>query len=138
MIANQMRTNQLGLAATAWYLGLLEAVEAKDIGRFAGYLADDIDMRINGAPSIAGKEAVVEQLSAEWQRFRGVNHELLNILGDDAGFVSESLHHYDRHDGTRVTTRAAVFTERSADGHVASIRIYSDAVTDHRPEEAGS
>ena len=128
MIANQMRINQLGLAATAWYLGFLEAVEAKDIGRFAGYLADDIDMRINDAPSIAGKDAVVEQLRAEWRCFRSINHELLNILGDDAGFVSESLHHYDRHDGTQVTTRAAVFTERGIDGTVASIRIYSDAL----------
>ena len=130
MIANQMRTNQLGLAATAWYLGFLDAVEAKDIGRVADYLADDVDMRINDAPSIEGKVAVVEQLRAEWRHFKGITHEVLNILGSDAGFVSESLHHYDRHDGTQVTTRSAVFTERGTNGQAASIRIYSDAPPD--------
>ncbi|MGI9450277.1 MAG: nuclear transport factor 2 family protein [Geminicoccaceae bacterium] len=128
MIANQMRTNQLGLAATAWYLGFLDAVEAKDIGRVADYLADDVDMRIIDAPSIEGKAAVVEQLGRQWRQFEGVTHEVLNILGSDTGFVSESLHHYARHDGTRMTARAAVFTGRSVEGTVASIRIYSDGL----------
>lgn len=143
MIANQMRTNQLGLAATAWYLGFLDAVEAKDIGRFAGYLADDIALRINDAPSIEGKAAVVDQLQAEWQHFGRVTHEILNILGSDTGFVSESRHHYDQHDGTQIIACAAVFTERSADGFIASIRIYSEALPvpavlpDRRLEEAG-
>lgn len=143
MIANQMLTNQLGLAATAWYLDFLDAVEAKDISRLADYLSDDIAFRVNDAPSIEGKAAVVEQLQAQWQHFRGVTHEVLNILGSDAGFVSESLHHYDQHDGTKITARAAVFTERGADGSVASIRIYSDALPvpacapHYRLEEAG-
>ncbi len=128
MITNRMRTNQLGLTATAWYLDVLDAVEAKNIRRFAGYLADDIDMRINDAPSIEGKKAVVGQLRLQWQHFRGVTHEVLNILGSDTSFVSESLHHYDRHDGTLVTVRTAVFTERRADGFVASIRIYNEAL----------
>lgn len=129
MITNPMRKNQLGLAATAWYLNVLDAVEAKDIGRFAVYLAGDIDMRINDALSIEGKAAVVERLRHEWRHFKGVTHEVLNSLGSDTGFVSESLHHYDRHHGTQVTARMAVFTERSTDGFVASIRIYSDAMT---------
>ena len=38
MIANQMRTNQLGLAATAEYLDFLDADEAKDVGR-EGFVA---------------------------------------------------------------------------------------------------
>ena len=143
MIANQMRTNQLGLAATAWYLGFLDAVEAKDIGRVANYLADDVDMRINDAPSIEGKAAMVEQLRRQWRHFKDVTYEVLNILGSDAGFVSELLHHYARHDGTQVTTRAAVFIGRSAEGTFASIRIYTDVLPvplglrDHRLEETG-
>ena len=142
MIANQMRTNQLGLAATAWYLDFLDAVEAKDIGRVADYLADDVDMQINDAPSIEGKAAVVDPLRRQWRQFKGITHEVLNILGSDAGFVSESLHQDARRDGTQITTRAAVFTGRSAEETVASIRIYSDALPvppglpDHRLEEA--
>lgn len=31
MITNHMRTNPLGLTATAWYLDVLDAVEMKDI-----------------------------------------------------------------------------------------------------------
>ena len=86
---------------------------------------------------------VVDQLKAQWQHFRCVTHEILNILGSDTGFASESLHHYDQHDGTQITARVVVFTERSVGGLVASIRIYSKTlpvpagVPDHRLEEAG-
>lgn len=122
MIMNRIHRNQLGLAATAWYLGYLEALESKDIGRYA----DDIDMRFNDAPPIEGKSAVVDQLGSEWRGFEVITHEVLNILGSDMGFDAESLNHYDRHDGRRITARTVVFTNRNDEGAVAAIRVYSD------------
>jgi len=126
MIMNRVQTNQLGLAATAWYLGYLEALESRDISRYANYLADDVDMRFNDAPPIEGKKAVIDNLDSQWRCFDGIIHEVLNILGSDMGFVAESLNHYTKHDGQRITARTVVFTDRNDNGSVAAIRVYSD------------
>lgn len=126
MIMNRLRTNQLSLAATDWYFRYLDVLEAKDINRHADYLADDVAMQFNNSSTVEGKAAVVDLLDRRWRRFRSISHEMLNIIGSDRGFVSESLNHYTRHDQTTVTARAVVFTDRNADGSIASVRVYSD------------
>ena len=122
-----LRINQLSDAATNWYQEYLAALDARDIGRYAEFLADDVSVQFNNAPSTKGKKAVTEMLGAYWQSFAGLEHDLTNIYGDDRHFVLEALNKYERHDGGDVTVRAVAFTDRNESGFVTSVRIYADA-----------
>ena len=126
MITSNLRTNQLSEAATNAYLAYLAALDAKDIDRYAGFLADDVSIQFNNAPAVDGKAAVVAMLGGYWQSFKSIEHDLTNIYGSDRAYVLEALNHYERHDGKKVTVRAVAFTDKNDDGFVTSVRIYGD------------
>lgn len=126
MIVSSLRRNALSPAAYAWYLDYLAALDARDVEAYAKRLADDVSVSFNNQPAIVGKPAAVAMLGGYWQSFAGLEHELLNIFGDDSSFVLEALNHYVRLDGRRVTTHAVAVTERNAAGLVTSARIYAD------------
>jgi ketosteroid isomerase-like protein len=128
MITTSLRVNELGAAATDWYLGeYLAAMDALDAERYADFLADEVSVQFNNAPAVQGKQAVTAMLSGYWQSFAAIEHEPLNIYGSDERFMLEALNHYVRHDGRKVTTRAVALTDRDAEGKVTSVRVYADA-----------
>lgn len=73
-----------------------------------------------------GKEAVMQGLAGYWTTFTSLEHDLLNIYGDDSSFVLEALNYYQRNDGKAVTVRAVAFTDRNEEGLVTSVRFYTD------------
>lgn len=126
MITRNLRINQLSENAYERYLAYLEALDARDIDAYAVFLADDVSIQFGNSEPVAGKGNVVEMLSGYWQSFAVIEHDLINIYGDDNAYVLEAENHYRRHDGKRVTVRAVAFTDTGADGLVTSVRIYGD------------
>ena len=126
MITSNLRINQLSEIATKKYLEYLSVLDAKDIGKYATFLAEDVSIQFNNGPQVNGKQAVVGMLGDYWQSFKSLEHDLTNIYGSDKAFVLEALNHYERHDGQRVTINAVAFTDKNDEGLVTSIRIYGD------------
>ena len=75
---------------------------------------------------ISGKMGVVKYLEQYWRTFESVEHELLNIYGNDEAFVLEAMNDYKRNDGKMVQVRAVAFTDLDERGKVRSVRLYSD------------
>jgi ketosteroid isomerase-like protein len=126
MKTKDLRINQLSPTAYEWYLKYLEALDALDIEAYGKFLAQDCFVQSNNSPPMEGKDIVMQGLSEYWTTFARLEHDLLNIYGDDSSFVLEALNHYKRNDGKLATIRAVAFTDRNEEGLVASIRFYTD------------
>lgn len=126
MQIKNLRINQLTPEGYDWYKDYLAALDAKDIGRYGSFLADDCTLIMNNATPLEGKEAILEGLSHYWQAFGNLEHDLLNIYGTDQAFMLEALNHYKRLDGKLVTLRAVALTDRNEAGDVISVRLYTD------------
>ena len=126
MKTSQLHINQLPAATYEWYLDYLEAIDTRNVEKYATFLANDCEMQTNNFPVVAGKTAIIEGLTQYWQSFASVEHDLLNIYGTDNAFMLEALNHYLRHDGKSVTLRAVAMTDRDSSGLVTSVRLYTD------------
>lgn len=126
MITNNLRINQLSGAAYQSYLRYLEALDAKDIERYAEFLSPDVSITFGNAPAVEGKDAVVGMLKSYWQSFKSIEHDLLNIYGTDRNYVLEAFNHYERDDGQKVSVRAVAFTDVDQTGLVSAIRVFGD------------
>lgn len=84
-------------------------------------------MQMNNDVPVRGKITILESLAGNWAAFGTIEHDLLNIYGDDRRFVLEALNHYRRNDGRAVTLRAVAFTDRNDDGLASSGRLYTDS-----------
>ncbi len=126
MITSNLRINQLSPQRYREYLRYLQAMDARDIEAYGKFLADNVVVQFNNEPPMQGKEAAVGGLGPYWQSFTTIEHDLINIYGDDQNYVLEALNHYVRHDNKKVTVRAVAFTDVNADGLVDSVRIYHD------------
>lgn len=101
-------------------------MDAKDLEAYGEFLSDDVVLQMNNADPMEGKEAVLAGLGQYWPSFGTMEHDLLNIYGDDDQYVLEALNHYTTLDDRSVTLRAVAFTDRDADGLVESVRLYTD------------
>lgn len=126
MITSNLRINQLSRQAFESYLGYLDALDAKDIDRYAAFLAPDISMTFGNASAVTGKAQVTAMLSGYWQSFGSIEHDLLNIYGTDTSYVLEAYNHYVTLDCRKVSVRAVAFTDKDADGLVSSVRVFGD------------
>lgn len=126
MRTENLSTNELSDDAFAWYSDYLAALDAKDIDAYTAFLAENVELIQNNEDPVEGRDAVHAGLSAYWQSFGDLEHDLLNIYGSDRNFVLEALNHYTKLDGEPVTLRAVAFTDRDEEGRVTSVRFYTD------------
>ena len=126
MKTDNLRINQLSTECYKWYLSYLDALDARDIERYATFLSEDCVLIMNNAEPIEGKEAVLEGLSRYWQFFSNLEHELLNIYGTDSSFMLEAMNHYQRLDGKALSLRAVALTDRNSSGSITSVRLYTE------------
>ena len=126
MKSENLRINQLSPATYEWYLKYLEALDTLDIEAYSKFLAEDCSVQSNNNPPMEGKTVVIQGLGEYWQTFASLEHDLLNIYGNDSSFVLEALNHYKGNDGKAVTIRAVAFTDRNEEGLVTSVRFYTD------------
>lgn len=123
---DEMARNDLSAEGRAWYARYLDALDAKDLDAYGGFLADDCEMFTNNEGPIRGKAAILAMLGPYWRSFGSLKHENLMILGDDRSFMLEALNHYRTLDGRAVTLRAVAITERDDRGLASSVRLYTD------------
>jgi ketosteroid isomerase-like protein len=126
MKTDNLRINELPDAAYAWYLEYLRALDAKDIEAYGAFLGPDVELVMNNADPVSGRDAATAGLAEYWQSFGGLEHDLLVILGSERAFVLEALNRYTTLDGRQVTLRAVAFTDRDEAGLVTSVRLFSD------------
>ncbi len=126
MKTSNLRINQLSSEAYQWYLHYLEVLDSKDVGAYSACLAEDCLMQSNKSPAVEGREVIVQFLSGYWKTFASLEHDLLNLYGNDSAFVLEALNHYKRNDGKPVSLRAVAFTDRNTNGLITSVRFYTD------------
>jgi ketosteroid isomerase-like protein len=100
--------------------------DAKDVATLAGFMTDDVELRLGNAEMIKGKTAFVDAVNAFLGSIAGVRHEILAVYTDGAAAIVEFDVHYTRHDGDVVTVPCCnVFRLRG--GLVAEYRSYIDA-----------
>ena len=122
-----VRFNQLTPAATAWLAQVLQALNAKDIGAYTAFMADDVEVTFNnGDLNMRGPYAVRDGITKFWQGFDTFEHDELNIYGTDRNLVPEALNYRTITDGREVTIRAVAWIDRNEAGEVTSLRVYND------------
>jgi ketosteroid isomerase-like protein len=100
--------------------------DAKDVASLAGFVTDDVELRLGNAAVIRGKTAFVDAVNAFLASVAGVRHDIVTVCRDGDAAIVEFDVHYTRHDGNVVTLPCCnVF--RLRDGLIAEYRSYIDA-----------
>jgi ketosteroid isomerase-like protein len=106
--------------------------DAKDVAALAGFMTDDVELRLGNAPMIKGRTAFVDAVNAFLSSIAGVRHEILTVYTDGDAAIVEFDVHYTRHDGNVVTVPCCnVF--RLDRGLIAEYRSYIDATPVYAP-----
>jgi ketosteroid isomerase-like protein len=102
------------------------AFDAKDVLALAGFMTEDVRVRLGNAEPVEGKSAFVDAVNAFLGSVAGFRHEVLNVWSDGDAVIAEFDVHYIRLDKRKVTLPCCnVF--RLRDGLVSEYRSYIDA-----------
>jgi hypothetical protein len=121
-----IRANQLSSAALDWYASYLAAVDSADIEAIRPFLHPECVLQFNSDLPIYGAPTILLIIERYWSGFRSMQHELINLYGDDSNFAAEMLCHYTRHDGGEVTIPAVSFVDRARSGLMLCARLYGN------------
>jgi ketosteroid isomerase-like protein len=102
------------------------AMEAKDLDRLGSYYADNITQTFANAPSITGRDTMLNQMATLLGKVRSLAHPLINVWQEDDGVVIfEVTSIWWLHDDTEISINAcSIFT--IVDGKFTDQRIYVD------------
>ena len=120
---DKLTINQISPAVFEWYQKYLQAVDERDIKKFAEFLDENAEFQFGNQPKVTGKQKIVAGLEKFWATYEGEEHILLNILGNDDCFALEADNVFNRKDGKQVNCPAVAITERSKKGLVTSRRF---------------
>lgn len=104
---------------------LFAAIDARDAGRFVGFLTDDAVFRFGSAPPVAGRDAIRHAVDEFFDTIAGLSHSLANLLASGRTLICEGEVMYTRHDGSTVTLPFADAFELD-DGRISHYKIYMD------------
>jgi ketosteroid isomerase-like protein len=100
--------------------------DAQDVPRLAGFVTEDVRLRLGNAEPVPGKPAFIEAVNAFTASVEGFRHEFQNIWSDGDVLIAEFDVHY-----TRLAAREVIVpccnVFRLRDGLVAGYRSYIDA-----------
>ncbi|SRR6266540_1069211 len=100
--------------------------DAKDVSALAGFMTDDVQLRLGNAEMIQGKSAFVDAVNAFLGSVAAVRHEILHVFTDRDMAIVEFDVQYTRRDNNVVTIPCCnVFRLRG--GLIAEYRTYIDA-----------
>jgi ketosteroid isomerase-like protein len=131
MKTDALRINQLSPTVFGWYCRYLDAIDGADVSAQLSFFHEDCALQINNHLPMHGHTAIAAAFERYWEAIASIEHELLNIYGNDERFCVEMLCHYTGNDGSQVILPAAVFIDRSADGLITWARSYIDATPVH-------
>lgn len=103
-----------------------DAMETKDLPRLGSFYADDITQTFANAPTITGRNAILEQMTTLLGKVKSLAHPLINIWQEDGGVVIfEVTSIWRLHNDSEVKINAcSIFT--LVDGKFTDQRIYVD------------
>ena len=103
-----------------------DAMEAKNFDRLGSYYADDVSLTFANAPTITGRDAMLDQMTTLLGKVKSLAHPLINVWQEDDGVVIFEVTSIWRfHDDTVIKINAcSIFT--LADGKFTDQRIYVD------------
>jgi len=124
-LAAALRINQLSQDAYDWYARYLIGLDSGNVEDFRPFLHEDCVMQINNNLPLYGANVILGALKRNWTTFERVEHEPVNVYGDDRRFAVEMLWHFTRRDGKRISVPACSFVDRGEDGLAVAIRLYA-------------
>ena len=103
-----------------------DAMEAKDLARLGSYYADDITQTFANAPTITGRDAMLDRMTTLLGKVKSLAHPLINVWQEDGGTVIlEVTSIWRLHDDSEVRINAcSIFTINN--GKFTDQRIYVD------------
>ena len=103
-----------------------DAMEVKDHERLGTYYADNISLTFANAPTITGRDAMLEQMTSLLGKVKSLAHPLINVWQeDDNVIIFEVTSIWRLHDDTEIKINAcSIFT--LVDGKFTDQRIYVD------------
>jgi ketosteroid isomerase-like protein len=103
-----------------------DAMEAKNFDRLGSYYADDVSLTFANAPTITGRDAVLDQMATLLGKVTSLAHPLINVWREDDGvIIFEVISIWRFHDDTIIKINScSIFT--LVDGKFTDQRIYVD------------
>ncbi len=103
-----------------------DATQAKDFDRLSSYYADNITLTFANAPTITGRDAMLERMTILLGKVTWLAHPLINVWQEDGGvMIFEVTSIWRFHDDTEMKINAcSIFT--IVDGRFTDQRIYVD------------
>lgn len=126
MLLTSLRICTLTEAGLAWYGRFTNAVANANTEALSAMLHPDCVYQYNNQLPFYGNRTIAAGAERYHAMYETLEHEPLNIFGDDQHFAVELLNHYVRKDGARITIPGASFMERDAAGLLVSGRLFID------------
>ena len=101
-------------------------MEAKNFGRLGSYYTDDVSLTFANAPTITGRDAMLNRMTTLLGKVKSLAHPLINVWQEEGGVVIFEVTSIWRfHDDREVKINAcSIFT--LVDGKFTDQRIYVD------------
>jgi ketosteroid isomerase-like protein len=87
----------------AWWEGLFNRIDAKDLSGFLAFLTPDAEFRFANNPSAHGHEAIRAAVGGFFGAIGGSRHRFIRAWEDRDSAVCEGEVTYTRHDGSTLT-----------------------------------
>jgi ketosteroid isomerase-like protein len=110
---------------TGWLTELFEAIDARDVDGFLGFLTEEASFRFGSAPAAVGQEAIRQTLDAFFGSIEGLSHAVDNVWTGAQAIACEGVVTYTRLDGKQVAVPFADVFDMAGD-RIAGYKIYID------------
>lgn len=97
-----MDNNATGSPDSEWLESLFASIDAKDTGRFLGFLTEDALFRFGSAPAVHGHAAITDAVGGFFDSIDGCQHSASNTWSGPGMFGCEGEVLYRRHDGSEI------------------------------------
>lgn len=108
-----------------WVTDLFDSIDHQDTGRFAAFLAEDVQFRFGNAPAVHGKSDVTAMVRSFFDSIKGVQHEVTRSWYEQDTVISHGMVSYTRHDDTVLSVPFANIL-RTRDDLIDEYSIYVD------------
>ena len=105
---------------------LFKAIDAKDVERFASFIAADGTFVFGNAPAVTGRPAIRDAVAGFFASIRALSHDVQSAAQQGSQAWSRGIVTYVRHDGSSLTAPFCNYFEMG-NGGVRHYQIYVDA-----------